>query len=174
MNSFQDKPIGAQTLGTDPKKVDPVEKRLLEQLIKLPLLTRPVGNYRPALKVGKQLYISGQLPLVDGSLRGFEGRLGREVTLEGGQKAAHVCTLNALAWVKKELGGLDKVKQVVKITGYVSGMPGFKDQAKVLNGASDLLALLYGEAGRHTRSAVGVTDLPLGACVEIEYLFEIK
>ncbi|MCB1214292.1 MAG: RidA family protein [Deltaproteobacteria bacterium] len=174
MDSFSQKPVGAQALGSDPKKADPIEKILLERLLKLPILARPVGNYRPALKAGKQLYLSGQLPLIDNSLRNFTGRLGREISLEAGQKAAQICTLNALAWVKQELGGLDKVKQVIKLTGYVSGMPGFKDQAKVLNGASELLVALYGEAGRHTRSAVGVTDLPLGACVEIEYLFEVK
>jgi enamine deaminase RidA (YjgF/YER057c/UK114 family) len=82
--------------------------------------------------------------------------------------------LNALAWFKQEFGSLDKLKRVIKLTGFVAGMPGFTEQARVLNGASDFLVELYGEAGKHARVSVGVTDLPLGACVEIDYLFESK
>ncbi len=153
---------------------DKIEMRLLEMLFKLPVLANPVGNYVPVVTVGKLLYLSGQLPMKDGSLGAFQGRLGREISVEAGQKAAKQCTLNALAHLKRELGSLDKVKRVVKLTGFVAGMPGFSQQAQVLNGASDFLVELYEESGKHARSAIGVTDLPLGACVEIEYIFEMK
>jgi enamine deaminase RidA (YjgF/YER057c/UK114 family) len=167
-------PTGAQTTASPKDKVDAVEKKLQEMLLKLPILPKALGNYLPVVKAGHFIYLSGQLPMHDNSLGAFKGRLGREITLDGGQRAAKQCTLNALALVKRELGSLEKIKRVVKLTGFVSGMPGFTEQALVLNGASDLLVELFGEAGKHARSAVGVTDLPLGSCVEIEYVFETK
>src|SRR5262249_53443062 len=117
---------------------------------------------------------SGQLPLANNNLGAYKGRLGKEISLEAGIRAAKQCTLNALAFFKNEFGRLDKVKRVVKLTGYVAGMPGFHDHAKVINGASELLVEVYGELGKHARVSVGVTDLPMGACVEIEYIFEIR
>jgi enamine deaminase RidA (YjgF/YER057c/UK114 family) len=156
------------------KVTDPIEQKLLQMLLKLPELPQPIGSYSPVVRTGNYLYVSGQLPIFNNSLGAYKGRLGKEISVEAAQRAAKQCTLNALAWVKKEIGKLDKVKKVIKLTGFVSGMPGFSDQPKVLNGASDLLVELYGEAGKHARSSVGVTDLPMGACVEIEYLFEVK
>ncbi len=157
-----------------PKIADPIEQKLLQMLLKLPELPQPIGSYAPVVRTGNYLYISGQLPIFNNSLGSYKGRLGKEISLEAAQRAAKQCTLNALAWVKKEMGRLDKIKRVIKLTGFVSGMPGFADQPKVINGASDLLVELFGEAGKHARSAVGVTDLPMGACVEIEFIFEIK
>jgi len=153
---------------------DKIEQKLWDQLLKLPLLPKALANYLPVVQSGKLLYVSGQLPLENNSLGAFRGRLGREINIAAGNRAAKVCTLNALALIKQELGSLEKVKQVVKLTGYVAGMPGFSEQASVINGASDLLVALFGDVGRHARAAVGVTDLPKGACVEIEFMFEVK
>lgn len=154
--------------------MDPIEQKLLEKLLKLPQVPKALGSYIPVQKSGKTLWLSGQLPIQDGTLKSFKGRLGKEISVDAGARAAQQCTLNALAQIKQELGRLDKIAKVVKLTGYVSSIPGFTSQAQVLNGASDLLVELYGEAGRHARVAVGVIDLPLGACVEIEYIFEMK
>lgn len=155
-------------------KLDPIERKLVGMLVRLPLLPQPLGSYVPLVRTGKLVFISGQLPLSDNSLGAYKGRLGREVSIEAAIRGAKQCTLNALAWFKQEFGGLDKLKRVVKVTGFVAGMPGFTEQSRVVNGASDFLVELYGDAGKHARVAVGVTDLPLGACVEIEYLFESK
>ncbi len=156
------------------KKPDAIEQKLLQMLHKLPEMPPALGSYVPALRVGNLLYISGQLPIFKNSLGAYKGRLGKEITLEAAQRGAKQCTLNALALAKNELGSLEKIRRVIKLTGFVSGMPGFVDQPKVLNAASELLVELYGENGKHTRVAVGVTDLPMGACVEIEYLFEVR
>jgi len=155
-------------------KLDPIERKLVGMLLKLPLLPKPLGSYVPLVRTGKLVYISGQLPLTDNNLGAFKGRLGKEITVDAAQRAAKQCTLNALAYFKEEFGGLDKLKRVIKLTGFVAGMPGFNDQPRILNTASDFLVELFGEAGRHTRVAVGVTDLPMGACIEIDYLFESK
>ena len=167
-------PTGSRATGPSKPTKDKIEKKLLEKLLRLPIIPKPLGNYLPINKSGKTYFLSGQLPLKDGSLGSFKGRLGKEISMENGKLAAQQCTLNALAYLKQDLGNLEKVKRVVKLTGFVSGMPGFNQQADVLNGASDLLVELFGEAGKHARSAVGVTDLPAGACVEIEYIFEVK
>lgn len=167
-------PTGAKTVRPAGPSTDSIERKLWEKLIKLPLIPTPKGNYLPVLQQGKLLYVSGQLPFKDGSLGSFVGRHGREISVDSGQRAAQLCTLNALALLKNELGSLEKIKRVLKLTGYVSGMPGFTEHATVMNGASDFLVELFGELGRHTRSVVGVTDLPLGSCIEIEYLFEAK
>jgi len=156
------------------KKPDPVEQKLLAMLHKLPEMPPALGSYLPVLRTGNLLYISGQLPIFNNNLGAYKGRLGKEITLEAGVRGAKQCTLNALSLAKNELGGLSKIKRVIKLTGFVSGMPGFHDQAKVMNGASELLVELFGENGKHVRVAVGVTDLPMGACVEIEYLFEVR
>lgn len=156
------------------KKLDAIEQKLLQMLHKLPEMPPALGSYVPALRVGNFLYISGQLPIFKNSLGAYKGRLGKEITLEAAQRGAKQCTLNALSLAKNELGSLEKIRRVIKLTGFVAGMPGFVEQPKVLNAASELLVELYGENGKHTRVAVGVTDLPMGACVEIEYLFEVR
>ncbi|HKY62311.1 MAG TPA: RidA family protein [bacterium] len=167
--------LPATTTGPGGKQLDPIEKKLLGMLLKLPVDLPPaLGSYIPVTRVGNLVYISGQLPIFNNSLGAYKGRLGKEITLEAAIRGAKQCTLNALALLKSEIGRLDKVKRVIKVVGFVSGMPGFVDQPKVLNGASDLLVEIYGENGKHVRSAVGVTDLPMGSCVEIEYIFEVR
>ena len=177
--SYATPPPGAMAKhGSLPKKgdpkVDPIEAKLLQMLHKLPEMPPALGSYVPLVRVGNLIYISGQLPIFKNNLGAYKGRLGKEITLEAGVRGAKQCTLNALSLLKGEIGRLDKVKRVVKVAGFVSGMPGFHDQSKVLNGASELLVELYGDNGKHVRTAVGVTDLPMGACVEIEYIFEVR
>ena len=169
-----DPPPGAQVHQATKGKADAIESKIHQMLLKLPLLPKPKGNYLPLIQIQKWLYLSGQLPLEDNSLKTFRGKVGREVPVDIAQRAAKQCTLNALALAKNHLGSLEKIKRVIKLTGFVAAMPGFQEQAAVLNGASDFLVELFGDAGKHVRSAIGVTDLPMGACVEIEYVFEVK
>lgn len=151
-----------------------IEERLKELHIILPdEKEEPVGQYSPTVKSGRLIFVSGQLPKAEGRLT-HQGRVGREVTLESARKAARTCVINALSALKDAIGNLDKVTKVVKLSGYVTSGVGFRDQHKVIDGASELLVEVFGEAGRHARSAVGVVELPLGAPVEIEIVFEIK
>jgi enamine deaminase RidA (YjgF/YER057c/UK114 family) len=117
-------------------------------------------------------FVAGQIPAQGGQLK-FKGKVGKDISIEAGQQAARLCTINALAQLKSALGSLDRIKRVVKITGFVSCDPSFADQSKVVNGASDLLVQLFGEAGRHARAAVGVSSLPLDSAVEVEFIVEI-
>lgn len=149
-----------------------IEDRLRELQILLPEVAA-VGNYLPAVRSGNLLFVSGQLPKVEGKIA-YRGRVGREVTLENARRAARACVINLLAVLKQELGSLDKVKKIVRVVGYVNSYPGFQDQAKVMDAASDLLVELFGENGRHARVAVGVVELPLGAAVEIELMAEFR
>jgi len=148
------------------------EERLRHLGISLPEVPKPVAAYVPAVTTGNHVYTSGQLPLVAGKLL-CPGKVGVEVTAEEAAEAARICALNALAAVRAELGSLDRVARVVKVTGYVASSEGFFDQPRVINGASNLLLEVFGEAGRHARSAVGVKALPLNAPVELEILVEI-
>lgn len=149
------------------------EARLKELGIEIPEPVAPVASYVPAVRSGNLLWISGQV-----TKRGekflHNGKLGKDVSMDQGQEAARQSALNALAAARKALGSLDKVSRVVKVVGYVASAPGFTDQPKVVNGASDLLAQVFGENGRHARSAVGVAELPLGVCVEIEMVLEVR
>lgn len=150
-----------------------IEQRLAELGIELPEATRAVGNYVPTLITGNYLYLSGQITMLNGELK-YIGRLGENLSVEDGMAAARLCGLNMIAQVKAALDGdLDRVKKVVKLGGFVNGTPEFTDQPKVLNGASDLMVEVFGEAGKHTRSAVGVASLPLGISVEVDGIFEI-
>ncbi|MDO8644497.1 MAG: RidA family protein [bacterium] len=147
------------------------DEKLKELQINLPEV-QAVGNYLPAVRTGKLLFISGQIPRVEGRLP-YKGKLGAAINLESGRRAARACVVNAIAVMKKELGDLDRIKQIVRMTGYVASAPGFNDQPKVLDGGSELLVELFGEAGRHSRAAVGVAELPLDVAVEIEMIVEI-
>ncbi len=149
-----------------------VEERLRELGIHLPDVPTPLGSYKPASVSGNLIFVSGQLPLVSGKLL-CEGKVGSELSVEDGVNAARACSVNSLAVMSKELGGLDRVKSIVKITGYVASSPGFHNQANVVNGASDLFYQVFGDDGRHARAAVGVSELPLNAPVEIELIAEI-
>jgi enamine deaminase RidA (YjgF/YER057c/UK114 family) len=139
----------------------------------LPPAAKPVGAYVPAARTGNLLYISGQLPTKDGQLLA-SGHVSGEVFVEQAQACARQAVLNALAVASAELGGLEKVSRVVRLTGHVSSDRGFTDQAKVLNAASEVLVTAFGDAGRHSRAALGAAELPLGAPVEVELILEIR
>jgi enamine deaminase RidA (YjgF/YER057c/UK114 family) len=150
-----------------------IEARLEKLGLTLPPAPAPVANYVPTLVTGDLLFISGQISKAgDGSL--VTGRLGDSVALETGQHAARLCALNILAQAKAALGSLDRIEQILRLTGFVACSGDFGNQPLVVNGASDLLAEVLGEAGRHTRSAVGVQSLPLNATVEIDAILKIR
>ena len=146
--------------------------RLRELGHELPDVPVPAGAYVPAVRAGSLVFTAGQLPFEEGELR-KTGKVGATVTLEEAQQAARWCALNALAAAAAEAGGLDRVARVVKVTGYVASAPDFNRQPEVINGASDLIGGVFGEAGRHARSAVGVAVLPLDAPVEVELVAEL-
>ena len=150
-----------------------IVNKLKELNIELPNAPAPVGAYVAFKKVNNLLFISGQLPISkDGKI--LKGKIGKDLTLEDGQKASKLCVLNILAQVKKALNGdLNKVKNCIKITGFVNSTKDFTDQPKVINPASETLSTLFGNNGKHTRAAVSVNSLPLGAVVEIDAIFEI-
>ena len=141
--------------------------------IVLPEAPSPVGAYVAFKKVKNLLFISGQLP-IDNNGKIIKGKIGKDLTLEDGQKASRLCVINILAQVKKALNGdLNKVKNCVKITGFVNSIDDFKDQPKVINPASETLSSVFGINGKHTRAAISTNSLPLGAAVEIDAIFEI-
>lgn len=147
--------------------------RKLEQMgLELPTVVPPVANYVPATRVGNFVYTSGQLPMVDGALAAT-GKVGATVSPEQATDLARTCALNALAAVDG-LVGIDCVVRIVKVVGFVASAPGFNGQPAVLNGASDVLGEIFGDAGVHARSAVGVSELPLDAPVEVELIIEVE
>jgi enamine deaminase RidA (YjgF/YER057c/UK114 family) len=148
------------------------EERLQQLGVDLPAPAVPVAAYVPCVRTGDLVYVSGQVPLVDGTPT-HRGRLGDEVSLEDGRAAARTCAINLLAALKAELGELSRVRRVVKVTGFVASAPGFTDMPKVVNAASELFGDAFGDAGRHARSAVGVAALPLGVPVEVEAIVEV-
>lgn len=151
-----------------------VDQALAGLGLSLPVAAAPVANYVPAMPAsGPLLFISGQLPMHDGAPT-VTGLLGGAVTIEQGYEGARTCGLNILAQVHAAIGGdWDRVAQCVKLTGFVAAGPDFSDHPKVVNGASDLMVAVLGDAGKHTRSAVGVSGLPLGAAVEVEAIFAL-
>lgn len=149
-----------------------VADRLAELGLTLPPVATPLAAYLPAVRCGDLVFTSGQLPMVDGGLP-CTGKLGAGVDLATGVRLARICALNALAAVDACLGGLQQVRRVVKVVGYVASAAEFTDQPQVLNGASELLGQLFGEPGRHARSAVGVAVLPLDAPVEVELVVQV-
>ncbi|MDV7338572.1 RidA family protein [Terasakiella sp. A23] len=151
-----------------------IAARLEELGIELPEANAAVGNYVPTLKSGNLIYVSGQITMLNGELK-YLGRLGENLTVEDGMAAARLCGLNLIAQVRAALDGdLDRVTRVVKLGGFVNGTHEFSDQPKVINGASDLMVEVFGEAGKHTRAAVGVAALPLGVSVEVDGIFEFE
>jgi len=149
------------------------EAKLVELGITLPPPPKPVATYIPAVLTGQLLFLSGVVPFRDGKLV-LEGKLGKDLTVEQGYEAARIALLNALAIVRSELGSLDRVAKVVRLVGYVASAEGFTQQPAVINGASDLLVRIFGEAGRHARAAVGAAGLPLDAPVELELIVEVS
>ena len=148
------------------------EDRLRELGIELPPPPEPVASYVPVVVSGGLAYVSGQVPMADGKLL-WTGKLGAELDLAAGAEAARRSALQALSALRAELGSLDRIRRIVKVTVWVASAAGFTDQPKVANGASDLLVEVFGEAGRHARAAVGAPALPLGAPVEVELIAEI-
>jgi enamine deaminase RidA (YjgF/YER057c/UK114 family) len=148
------------------------EEKLAELGLKLPEVAKPVAAYVPVVRTGNLVYTSGQLPLRNGSLIAT-GKNGDSISAEVGVECAQQCALNALAAVKSEIGDLANVKRIVKVVAFVASSPEFTGQPQVANGASELLSQVFGEAGQHARSAVGVPVLPLDAPVEVEIIVEV-
>lgn len=150
-----------------------IDARLKELGITLPDAPMPAANYVPYVRSGNLLFISGQIPMEAGKTL-FIGKLGREFKIDEGQKSARLCALNVIAQVRAALGGdLDKVKRCVRVGGFVNSMPEFGDQPQVINGASDVIVQIFGDAGKHSRAAVGVAALPRGVATEVEAVFEV-
>ena len=149
------------------------EARLKELGITLPAQSRPVANYVAAVRVGNLLFVSGHGPVNDGKIK-MAGKLGRDVTVDEGYQVARTVAMNCLSSIRTELGSLDKVKRFVKLLGMVNCTEDFKEQPKVINGCSDLLVEVFGEAGKHARSAVGMQALPFAIPVEIEMVVEVE
>ncbi|MEK6605166.1 MAG: RidA family protein [Nitrospirota bacterium] len=149
------------------------DAKLVELGITLPPAPKPVATYIPAVRAGELLFLSGTGPFTDGRVA-FAGKLGRDLTVEQGADAARLTLLNALAMVRQELGTLDRVVRIVRLTGHVASAEGFTQQPAVINGASDLLVQIFGEAGRHARLALGAAELPLNMCIEIELILQVR
>jgi enamine deaminase RidA (YjgF/YER057c/UK114 family) len=149
------------------------EQRLEELGITLPAPGAPAGLYAPVVQTGALLYVSGQIPARDGT-PAARGKAGREISTAEAAVLARLCALNGLAQVRAYLGSLDRVVRVVRVGGFVASAEAFTEQPQVINGASQLLLDIFGEAGRHARTAVGVAELPLGVPVEVEFLFEVE
>jgi len=150
-----------------------IEARLKELGIALPPAAKPIANYVPFTVTGRLVVVSGQLPLKDGAIA-FTGKLGEAVTVEQGQESTRLCFINVLAQLREAAGGdLDLVKQVLRLGGFIASVPGFTQQAAVMNGASDLSVAVFGEAGRHARTTIGVPVLPADAATEVEALVEL-
>ena len=146
-----------------------IEEKLASLGISLPTPPEPAGSYVPVVVSGNLAFVAGQIP-IEGKHVKFTGKVD---SIETAQEAARLCTINALAQLKSSLGSLDRIKRVIKVTGFVNCEPSFIDHAKVINGASDLLVNIFGEKGKHVRAAVGVIGLPLDSTVEIEFIVEI-
>lgn len=151
-----------------------VEARLTEKGVELPAVAAPQGAYVPYITSGNLVFLAGQLPMLGGEIQ-VKGKLGQDVSLEEGQHAARICGLNLIAQLRQACGGdLDRVKRVVKLTGFVNATPDYDAQPKVINGVSELMAEVFGDAGQHARAAVGAGSLPLNVAVEVEGIFEIE
>jgi enamine deaminase RidA (YjgF/YER057c/UK114 family) len=150
-----------------------IEEKIKELGFELPEAPKALAAYVPSLKIDKLVFTAGQVPVVKGELK-VKGKLGAEISEEDGKKAAEICALNCLSVVKQAAGSLDNVDRIVKLTVFVNSADGFSDQHKVANGASELIGKIFGEAGKHVRSAVGVSELPMNAAVEIEMIAKVK
>ncbi|MEA4884666.1 MAG: RidA family protein [Clostridia bacterium] len=148
-----------------------INERIQSLGFQLPPTPTPAGAYVPGVIAGSLCFVSGQTGTIDGRLV-YSGKLGAGVTIEDGYRSAQIAVLNCLAEAEAVMGDLESIKRIVKVTGFVASAPGFDQQPKVVNGASDLLVQLFGDRGRHARSAVGVAELPFGAPVEVELIVE--
>ncbi len=151
-----------------------IDAHLAELGIEIPTATAPAANYVPYVRTGNLVFVSGQVPVVDGKLT-YQGKVGQDFTTDEGKACARVCGLNILSQVKDACGGdLDKVVRCVKLSGFVNCIDGFGEQPQVVNGASDLMVEIFGDKGRHARFAVGTNALPMNVAVEIDAVFEIS
>lgn len=149
-----------------------IESRLSELGIALPPAPAGVGAYAPWVRTGNLVITSGQLPWRDGKLA-YTGKLGAEVSIEQGFEAARICAINAIAQLKSAVGDLDRISQIVRLEGFVHSAPGFHEHPKVLNGASELFLAVFGERGKHARTALGINEMPLNAAVQIAVIAEV-
>ncbi len=149
-----------------------IEEKIKQLGFEVPEIAKPLAAYIPAKQVGNLVMTSGQVPLVKGVIN-YSGKVGKDLTEEEGQKAAEICALNCLAAIKGIIGNLDRIVEVVKLTVFVASSENFTAQPKVANGASELIGKIFGDSGKHVRSAVGVTALPLNASVEIEMIVRV-
>jgi len=149
------------------------EEKIQQMGITIPAAAKPLAAYIPALQVGNLVMTSGQVPIIEGAVK-YHGKVGKDLSEEEGKEAAKLCALNCLGAIKSVIGNLDKIKRVVKLTVFVNSADGFTAQPKVANGASEFIGEIFGEAGKHTRSAVGVSELPLNSAVEIEMMVELS
>lgn len=149
-----------------------IDEKLASLGIILPSPPKPAGSYVPVVTTGRLVYVSGQIPIKDGKVAYF-GKVPKDVSIEEAQKAAKLCIINALAQIKNELGSLDKISKIVRVSGFVNSTPEFTEQPKVINAASDLLFEIFGTKGQHSRIAIGVASLPLNSCVEIDVIAEM-
>jgi enamine deaminase RidA (YjgF/YER057c/UK114 family) len=148
-----------------------IEERIVELGLELPSAPKAAGSYVPVIVDGENVYVSGQVPLQSGTLPDiFKGKVSSNVSVDSAQDAARQCALNALSHLKSAVGTLDKIQQFIRLSGYVNSDPTFTDHPKILNAASELLTNIFGDAGKHTRIAIGVSSLPLGSVIEIEFL----
>lgn len=149
-----------------------IDEKIKSLGINLPIPPSPAGSYIPVVRSGNLLYVSGQIPMEDGKVA-FTGKVS-DANIETAQKSARICAINILAQLKKELGDLEKISKIVRISGFVNSVPEFTQQPKVINAASDLLYEIFGECGKHSRIAVGVSSLPLNSMTEIDAIVEMK
>ncbi len=149
-----------------------IDKKLATLNITLPTPPKPAGSYIPVVKTGNLVFVSGQIPMKDGQVQ-FKGQVPTTISIEEAQKAAKLCIINVLAQLKSELGTLDKISRIVRVSGFVSSSQEFYEHPKIINAASDLLFEIFGEKGKHARVAVGVASLPLNSAVEIDLIAEI-
>ena len=153
-----------------------IEEKILALGIELPNAPPSAGSYVQVTITGNLVFVSGQIPVEPGSIPmqvKYKGKVGKDISLEEGQEAARLCTINALAQLKSTLGSLEKIRKFVKVSGFVNCDASFSDQPQIINGASDFIVQLFGEKGRHSRSAIGASSLPLDSAVEIEFIVEI-
>jgi len=149
-----------------------VKAKLSEMGLTLPIAAKPVAAYVPAIRTGNLIFTAGQLPLVDGAMS-LTGKIGEKISIDQGKELARICALNCLAAVQT-VADVNTIVKIVRVVGYVNGIPGFTSQPAVINGASELFLQIWGESGKHARSAIGVAELPLHAPVEVELTVEVK
>jgi len=155
----------------------PIAEKLYELGLELPPPPKPAGAYLPLVEYNDLIYISGQIPIdtkLDPPKVKYKGKLGQDTTIEKGQEAAILCTLNALSLLKEHLGSLEKIDKIIKVSAYINSIESFNDHPKVINPASNLLEKLFGIKGKHSRLAIGVASLPLNSTIEIDFIIQIK